>query len=139
PEPRRFSIQSPRLSWIGVAAAVLVVIAMGVELGVPIYRQQRAMAAIRDVTSRRPRHHGVIVELNGSTVTFSVPPVEEELEFCEIGPPGLTELLGESAFWNRLTAVNLAMCKIEDSELALLRQFPSVERVVLYHSSVSDA
>src|SRR5258708_31333390 len=43
PERRRFSICLPRPLWIGMAAAVLVVLAVGSRFGVPIYRQQVAI------------------------------------------------------------------------------------------------
>ena len=43
PELRRFSIRLPRPLWIGLAAIVLVVVAVGLRVGVPIYRQQVAL------------------------------------------------------------------------------------------------
>src|SRR5262249_46373214 len=39
-EPRRFSIWLPRPLWIGLAAVVLVIVAAGLGIGVPILRQQ---------------------------------------------------------------------------------------------------
>ncbi len=47
---RRFSIPLPRPLWIGVAAVVLVVVAVGLRIAVPIYRQQ---VAIREITRLR--------------------------------------------------------------------------------------
>ncbi len=49
PESRRVSIQPPRPLWIGVATVVLVVIAVGLHFGLPIYRQKAAKAMIKRV------------------------------------------------------------------------------------------
>ena len=49
PELRRFSIRLPRPLWIGLAAAVLVVLGVGVQIGVPIYRQQVVIREIEQV------------------------------------------------------------------------------------------
>jgi hypothetical protein len=48
PEPLRCSIRLPRPLWIGVAAAVLIVVVIGLQFGMPIL--QRA-AAIRHLES----------------------------------------------------------------------------------------
>src|SRR5258707_2386977 len=45
-EPRRFSIRLPRPLWIGLATIVTVVVAVGLRIGVPIYRQRAAIRAI---------------------------------------------------------------------------------------------
>ena len=46
PEPRKFSVQLPRPLWIGLTTVVLVVVAIGLRIGAPIYRQQ---VAIREI------------------------------------------------------------------------------------------
>jgi hypothetical protein len=46
PNARRFSIGLPRPLWIGVTAFLLVVVAIGLHVGVPIDRQH---AAIREI------------------------------------------------------------------------------------------
>ncbi len=46
PKPRRFSIRLPRPLWIGLAAAVLVVGALGLGFGVRIWRQYATVQAI---------------------------------------------------------------------------------------------
>jgi len=45
-EPRRFAVRLPRPLWFGFATATLVVIAVGLQVGIPLYRQQ---VAVRDV------------------------------------------------------------------------------------------
>jgi hypothetical protein len=121
PEPRGLSGRLRRPLWIGVATFLVVVVAVGLRIGVPIYGQLRALAAIREMTLRSPRHStGAFLEFNNSTVTFSTPPGDVEgLEFREIGPSWLCDLLGEYAtatFCSSLISVNLATCKV-DSEL----------------------
>src|SRR5262245_8096366 len=43
---RRFSIRLPRPLWIGLATILLIVVAVGLHIGVPIYREQ---VAIREI------------------------------------------------------------------------------------------
>jgi hypothetical protein len=40
--PRRFSLRLPRLLWIGLLTAALVVVAVGLGIGMPVYRQHVA-------------------------------------------------------------------------------------------------
>ena len=49
PEPRRLSIRLPRPLWIGVATAVLVVTAVALQFGMPIYRRYVATREIERV------------------------------------------------------------------------------------------
>jgi hypothetical protein len=60
PKPRRFSIRLPRPLWPGVAAVVLVVVALGLQFGVPIYQQHVAVREITEIgggTMRTRRVH----------------------------------------------------------------------------------
>src|SRR5262245_2417071 len=51
-QPRRFSIRLPRPLWIGSVAGVLVVVAVGLPIGVPVYRQYVAIREIEEVGGR---------------------------------------------------------------------------------------
>src|SRR5262249_35477104 len=51
-QPRRFSIRLPRPLWIGSVAGVLVVVAVGLPIGVPGYRQYVAIREIEEVGGR---------------------------------------------------------------------------------------
>ena len=58
PEPRRFAISLPRPLWIGLATVVLIVVAVGLHFGVPIYRQHVVIREIERVggnVETRPR------------------------------------------------------------------------------------
>ena len=46
PYPLRFSIRLPRPLWSGVATGVVVIVAIGLQIGVPIYRQHLAKREI---------------------------------------------------------------------------------------------
>ena len=48
-EPRRFSIDLPRPLWIGVATLAIFVVAVGLQFGLPIYRQQAAIQEIERI------------------------------------------------------------------------------------------
>src|SRR5579872_2968133 len=58
PEPRRFSIPLPRPLWIGLAAFVLVVVAIAWQFGLPMYRQR---VAIQEIESQ----HGTVTSRPG--------------------------------------------------------------------------
>jgi len=58
PEPSRFAIRLPRSLWVVITTYVIVVVAVGLQFGVPVYRQQTAIWEIermggRVVTSKR--------------------------------------------------------------------------------------
>ncbi len=46
PESRHFSIPSPRPLWIGVAGVVMIAVALGAGVGLPIWRQRTAVRAV---------------------------------------------------------------------------------------------
>src|SRR5665213_2074561 len=46
-EPCRFSTWLPRPFWIGVAAVGLIILAIGLGIGVPMYRQHSAILEIQ--------------------------------------------------------------------------------------------
>src|SRR5262245_59311319 len=45
-EPRRFSMRLPRPLWIGIAAIVVVVVAVGLQIGTPVYLRYAAIQEI---------------------------------------------------------------------------------------------
>jgi hypothetical protein len=49
PEPRRFSIRMPRPLWIGLAAGILIVLAVGLQIGLPIWRHRAASRLITEL------------------------------------------------------------------------------------------
>ncbi len=46
PETRRFACRLPRPLWIGLAMVVLIVVAVGLRFGIPIYRHEGAIRVI---------------------------------------------------------------------------------------------
>src|SRR6266446_1332594 len=58
PEPWRFSFRLPRPLWVGVAAPVLLVVAVILRIGVPIYRQQMAIHQLEKLSARFKTEHG---------------------------------------------------------------------------------
>ena len=107
----------PRPLWIGLAAAMLVLAAVSLHVGVPIYRQRVAIREIErvkgEVLLTRPR-----------------------------GPEWLRGLLGDR--WKRLlldevVSVNLADSEVTDSTLVHLKELPGLEHLWLNRTGVSDA
>jgi hypothetical protein len=116
PEPQRFSIRLPRPLWIGLATVLLVIVAIGLQIGMPIYRQQ---AAIREIE----RIGGWV----GATLG---------------GPDWLRECVGDE--WMRLlrdepTTVKLDWTDADDKTLMQVSQLSGVEYIHLRHARITDA
>src|SRR5438874_2664031 len=59
PVPGRVSIWLPRPLWIGVATIALVIVAVGLRIGMPIYRQQVVIQEIEQLGGKiESRHAG---------------------------------------------------------------------------------
>src|SRR5262249_22199444 len=115
-DPRRFSVPLPRALWIGIVAVVLVVVALGLQIGVPIYRQQ---VAIREI------------ERVGGYVTLG-----------SRGPEWLRDWLGFGGKWVEFVdppiAVYLMGSSADDATLVHLRAIRTLEQVAL-NTQVTDA
>jgi len=113
-EPRRFSFCLPRPLWIGLVTAVLVVVAVGLQFGVPIYRQQLALREIE--------------RLRGRVVTR------------EGGPAWLRQLVGDTWMtpFDRVVRVDLEHRHVQDSDLASLRWLSDLEVLILARTEITD-
>jgi hypothetical protein len=115
-EPRRFSIWLPRPLWIGLASIVLVVVAVGLQFGLPIYRQQMAIRAIERVGGR----------IDGVKLR---------------GPDWLRKRLGDERMklFNEVTAVDLYRSRATDVTLSEIRGLSGMQRLNLVNANVTDA
>src|SRR5438477_8418728 len=106
-EPRRFAIKLPRPLWIAVATGVLVVLGMGLQLGLPVYRD-----------------HAAIREIERMGGTFQVHPR---------GPEWLRAWIGDYSIklFDRLTTVYLVDSPATDTTLGWLRGLTNLERLEL--------
>jgi len=137
PEPRRSSIRLPRPLWIGLATVALVVVAVGLGFGVPIYRQQ---VAIREIdrfggwVAREPGGPDWLRRWTGSENIF------DEVQGVYLVGTNLAD-----ADLDRLNgAVNpkilaISGTRVGDAGLIHLTNFTSVEALALDHSDVTDA
>src|SRR5262245_39738563 len=114
-EPRCFSIRLPRPLWIGLAAIVLVVVAVGLRIGTPIYRQQ---VAIREIE-----------RLNG------------RVDLRRQAPKWLRDILGDdwAKPFDEVIVVNLRGMRATDATLGLVSRLTGVESLWLDHTQVTDA
>jgi hypothetical protein len=114
PAPRRFSVRLPRPLWIGLAAAVLVVVAIGLRVGIPIYRQ-----------------HIAIREIKGLGGTVDTRPR---------GPAWLRERLGNGRMkpFNEAIEVNLSSSRVNDATLRHVRWLTSLQSLNLVDTDVTD-
>jgi Leucine Rich repeat len=114
-EPRRFSIRSPTLAWIVLATVVLAVVAGGLGIGIPIWRQH---AASREIE-----------RLGGST------------EVRNDGPEWLQEFMGpkDAQIFNVITRVRLGGTDFGDGNMQVLSGLATVERLALFNTRVTDS
>ena len=139
PELRRFSIRLPRPLWIGLAAAVLVVLGVGVQIGVPIYRQQ---VVIREIE-----------QVGGIALTFPRGPewvrdrvgddwmrlIEDVREVQLVVKPATDATLGHIGELGSLQRLYLDQTLVTDEGLAHLKRLSSLEKLSLNNTQVTDA
>jgi hypothetical protein len=115
PAPRPFSIRLPPPLWIGLSAVVLLIVAAGLGLGVPILRQQLALQEIQNLGGLR------------------------EVRYA--GPRWLQQSLGyeRTHFLDVVTVVRLGGTEANDSDIRFLSGLGTVEHVVLFNTRVTDA
>jgi hypothetical protein len=114
-KPRRFSIRSPMASWIVLATVVLAVVAVGLGIGVPIWRQQAA--------SREIERLGGLTDVRND------------------GPEWLQDFMGpkDAQIFNVITRVRLGGTDFGDGNMSVLSGLGTVERLVLYNTRVTDS
>ena len=108
-------IRLPRPLWIGLAACVLVIVAIGVQVGVPIYRQE---SAIREI------------ERLGGTV-----------QLRPRGPQWLRDRIGDRAqrLCGEIAGVYLRDCPATDETLRTVCRLPGLKGLSLSNTNVTDA
>jgi hypothetical protein len=113
-EPRRFSIRLPRPLWIGLATVALIVVAVGLRIGVPIYRQN---VAIREIE-----------RLGG------------KVERRARGPNWLLRTLGNAwtGSFGDVVAVDYTASAVTDADLTDLQKLPYLELLTLADTKVTD-
>src|SRR5947209_1949698 len=115
PDSSGFSIRLPRPLWIGMATVVLVVVAVGLRIAMPVWQQHIAVELIERVGGHVDTRHG--------------------------GPEWLRQRLGDermSAF-DRVTGIHLAGTQATDATLACLGSVTELERLELDNTNVTDA
>lgn len=114
-EPRRSSIPLPRPLWIGLLAVALVVIAIGLQIGVPAYQQNKAIQEIEQIGGK--------------------------LEMRPRGPEWLRSRIGDERMkaFDEAFAVELQGIKVAESDLIWLNRLRGLQRLDLWASGVSDA
>src|SRR5258708_2393838 len=115
PQPRRFSIRLPGPVWIGVVTFFLIVVAVGLHFGVPLYRQR---AAIREFE----RLGAPVVTRQG-------------------GPKWLRQSLGDErmSLFDDVDAVDLCDVQVTDATLAQLAGLSRLKSLSLATNHVTDA
>jgi hypothetical protein len=123
PEPRRFSIRLPRPLWIGLATALLVVVAVGLQLGIPIYRQE---VAIREIERR------------GGSVESYDPVPTWVIRIWLMWSESYSEK-SDRLFFQDVHDVDLDGADADDAVLDWVGEFPHVRRLDLTMTHVTDA
>ena len=163
PECRHFSIRLPRPLWIGVAAGVLTVAALGLRFEVPIYRKLMVVRNIERLGGLVQRTRGgpnwlqhwagypwtrpldnvpeVSLQRSGATdidlVHFNELTSLQSLDLTstQVGDAGLAHLNGLA----NLKELKLMSTNVTDRGLAILGEIESLEVLDLRFTQVSDA
>jgi hypothetical protein len=141
-ESRRFPLRVPRPLWIGIAAAVVVVISLGLRVGLPIYRQQVAIAEIErvgGVVFTQPCGpewlesllYGIDQDLGDRLVTVSA--------VCLDGRPVTDRTLERLLWLGDLQELMLNRTEMTDARLARLQQLKTLKKISLAKCPVTDA
>jgi hypothetical protein len=138
PESSRFSIRLPRPLWLGVVTVVLVVVATGLQIGVPSYRHH---VAIREIERR-----GGEVRTRKSGLDWLRPWVGddrmrafESVEAVQLNGPHVTDADLEHIKWlTSLEGVVLRGTRVTDTGLEHLVGLRNLRNVVLDGAPVTD-
>jgi hypothetical protein len=124
--PRRFSIRLPRPLWMGWAVFVVLVGAVGLGFGLPIYRQQMAKEALKERGAYiESDYHGPI--WLGKSPT-KIDGRDEEWETNRWRKP----------FYEATFISTQYRDDFSDREIQLLKFMPALKRVELSYSAVTD-
>jgi hypothetical protein len=132
-------IRLPRPLWIGLATVVLVVVAIGLRIGVPIYRQH---VAIREIE-----------RLGAYVITSPVGPkwlrarlgndamkLFDEVTFVDFrGTRATDATMDHVSCLKSMTGLSLHGTQITDAGLAHLKGLPNLYRLSLFNTQVTDA
>jgi hypothetical protein len=134
-ESARVSIRLPRPLWIGVAAAMMAVAAIGVQVGLPIYRQQ---VAIREI-----EHFNGSVQLHARGPEWLRQWIGEKRMECVDKPWHVVFRANEATLSRRSrfggVIVATAGPLIDDAALTCVLGLPTLESLDLAFSNVTDA
>jgi Leucine-rich repeat (LRR) protein len=135
PESHRFSIRLPRPLWIGLAAAVTMVAAVSLRIGVPAYQQWSAINEIQPyayVNELFDETHRVGPQWLRDFVGESRMTAFDEIESLHFNP-GINRDLRLNYVWMGPTAP-----VADDAVVVNIRKLPSLKRVDLQCTDVTD-
>jgi hypothetical protein len=139
PDPRRISMRLPRPLWIGLAGAMLLVGAVGLGIGVRIWRQFAAVRAIE----RQGGVIGTVHHLSGWQRQWLGQPaykVLEEVEFVNWEHHPITDAtLDQLLALQTLRRLNLRRTRVTDAGIARLKDLPRLELLLLDGTDVTES
>jgi len=138
PERRRMSIRLPRPLWIGVAAVLLVVAAVGLRIGIPAYRQAILIREIKqsggDVLTNPQLPYWLRHRLGDDRSTWF-----ENVELVRLGPSATNENLAQLRILPELQRLDLRGTQVTDASLVHLERFDRLTEVALATTRATDA
>jgi hypothetical protein len=137
-ERRRLSIGLPRPLWIAVAIVVLIVVAVGLRIGIPIYRHQAAIRQLQSIG-------GVVVTERGGPAWLRRWIGDKRMQIqdpvYQIGFPRFTDAdfaRAELSRHTQLTVLELSGTNIGDGGMAELKRLKSLRILSLDGTHVTD-
>ena len=141
PDSRHFSIRLPRPLWIGLAAAVVVFVAVGLRIGLPIYRQSVAARKVEQLGGWAVTRPAVPAWLQwwGSARLGKALAEIEEIDFNLTETPVTDADLACVDGLASLHRLDVNFKQITDGGLVHLRSLPELQILNLTGTKVTDA
>jgi Leucine-rich repeat (LRR) protein len=139
PEPRRMALSLPRPLWLGLAAVVMAVTVLVLQVGVPIYREQVARSDLERaggvISTRQGGPEWLRRQIGDARMKFFDHVVKVDLSVKSASDGALARIAGLS----RLEQLWLGNTRVSDGGLAHLKGLTSLKQLWLGNTQVTDA
>jgi len=138
PERRRFAIQMPRPLSIGVAAGVMVV-ALGLHIGLPIYRQQVAIRDIERLGGEVTTNPGGPKWLRQWVGSELMKPLDRAHGVYLDSRLATDAMLREASWLTGLSGLTLSNTQVTDTGMIHVKRMKNMHVLIVHNARVSDA
>src|SRR5262245_18297777 len=137
--PSRFVVRLPPPRWIGVATLALIVVAVGLKIGVPVYRHRSAIQEMERAGGKVQIRGGGPDWLRQRIGNERMTLFDEVYEVELVKKEGADAVLKELHKLPGVRRLNLALSDVSDAGLANLGILPRLETLDLHATKITDA